>query len=123
MLQKIDALTGQALFRQWGLESWPDYDTDYYLWRDCGVFALPDRGDYIEIHMAMQIKQRWRCRDAVRDVLALIGKRDIHAPILSTSRHACNLARKSGFKYEKTMLMEFMNGTTGEVILMIKRHE
>ncbi|AXF76613.1 hypothetical protein LU631_09305 [Erwinia tracheiphila] len=119
-LQKIDALTGQALFRAWGLESWPDYDTDYYLWCDCGVFALPDHGDYVEIHMAMQSGQRWRCRDAVRDVLVRIGDREVRAPILATSRHVCNLAKKFGFAYEKTVLMEFLDGSTGEVVLMIK---
>lgn len=123
MLKKIDARTGQALFRAWGLPGWPDYCTDYYRWRDCAVFALPDHGEYVEIHMAMRPYQRWRCRDAVCDVLGLIGDREIHAPILATSRHVCNLARKFGFKYEKTVLMEFMDGSTGEIILMIRRQD
>lgn len=120
-LRRIDSATGCALMREYGLTQWQDVDTTYYSWGGCAVFALPDCGEYVEIHMSMRPDQRHRCRDAVADVLALVGNREIRAPILATSRHVCNLARKFGFVYDSTVLMEFLDGSVGEVILMIKR--
>lgn len=123
MIERIDTKTGCALMREYGLTSWPDVETRYYSWGGCAVFALPDCGEYVEIHMAMRRDERWRCRSAVADVLAMIGNREIHAPILMTSRHVRNLAQKFGFVYDSTILMEFAGGGVGEVILMIRRAE
>ena len=120
-LYKTDQNTGQTLFRAWGLPAWPDYETDYYRWRDCGIFALPERGSYVEIHMAMRPADRWRCREAVKDVLHMIGPRTVCAPVLVTSGHVCNLARKFGFRYEATVRMAFLDGTEGDVIMMFRR--
>ncbi|AIN19822.1 hypothetical protein ACIOG3_04005 [Yersinia rochesterensis] len=122
MLTKIDALTGQALMRLWGVPSWPDiFNAHYFLWAGVGVFSLIDHGTHVDLHMAMKCGERHRCRDAVTDILKRIGNREIHAPILMSSKHVCNLARKFGFEHSGIIRMEFTDGTFGDVILMIKR--
>lgn len=118
MLTKIDALTGQGLMRLWGVNSWPDLVADYWLWDGCGVFVTIDEGDHVDLHMAMKKSERHRCRLAVSDVLQMIGRRVIYAPILMSSKHVCNLAKKFGFRHEWTKVVEFIDGTTGELILM-----
>ncbi|MEY0957281.1 hypothetical protein AB7188_00050 [Providencia rettgeri] len=117
----IDKVTGSQLMRLWGVPSFPEIDADYLLWNGVGVFVLLDFGTHVDMHMAMKKGDRHRCRDAVSDVLALIGDREIHAPILATSKHVCNLARKFNFEYERTERMTFTDGSVGDVILMIKR--
>lgn len=120
MLTKIDALTGQALMRLWGVHSWPDVSADYWLWGGCGVFVTLEQGSHIDLHMAMRKSDRRRCREAVTDILKHIGEREIHAPILMSSKHVCNLASKFGFKHSEIVRMEFTDGTFGDVIMMIR---
>lgn len=117
----VDKITGSRLMRLWGVPSWPEIDADYLLWNGVGVFVLLDFGEHVDMHMAMKMCERHRCRDAVADVLALIGQREVHAPILAECRHVCNLAKKFGFVHECTKRVEFIDGTSGDVILMIKR--
>lgn len=114
----IDKITGSRLMRLWGVPSWPEIDADYLLWNGVGVFVLLDFGDHVDMHMAMKKGERHRCRDAVADVLALIGPREIHAPILAECRHVCNLARKFGFVETFRGVVEFIDSSTGELILM-----
>lgn len=118
---KIDALTGSALMRLWGVPSWPTVEGDYWLWHGIAILVVIDRGPYVELHMAMKQGERHRCRDAVSDVLDVIGKREIRALIRIEHRQVCNLARKFNFEYDCTLIMEFLDGTIGEVIQMIRR--
>ncbi|MGP1205309.1 hypothetical protein ACJ8J6_01250 [Serratia sp. CY47279] len=120
-MNHIDKVTGARLMRLWGVPSFPEIDADYLLWNGIGVFVLLDFGSHVDMHMAMKKGERHRCREAVSDVIDLIGNREIHAPILAECRHVCNLARKFDFEYERTERMEFTDGTYGDVILMIKR--
>ena len=100
MLTKIDALTGQGLMRLWGVPSFPLVEGDHLLWNGVGVFVCMDFGDHVDLHMAMKPGERHRCRDAVSNVLALIGNREIHALIEEQYRRVSNLARKMGFEHE-----------------------
>lgn len=104
--------------RLWGVPSWPLIEGAYYLWEGCGIFVCMERGSHVDLHMAMRPKERRRCRDAVSDILNLIGNREIHAPIRTEHRQVCNLAHKFDFKYDKTVIMEFLDGSIGSVILM-----
>lgn len=118
MLQKIDALTGQGLMRLWGVPSWPDVGGNYWLWHGVGVFVVIEKGAHVDLHMAMKKGERHRCRDAVADVLALIGQREIHAPIRVEHKQVCNLAHKFGFQFDGVVIMEFLDGSVGNVIMM-----
>lgn len=118
MLTKIDALTGQGLMRLWGVPSFPLVEGGHLLWNGVGIFVCIDFGDHVDLHMAMKPGERHRCRDAVSDVLAMIGDREIHAPIRVEHKQVCNLARKFDFKYEGTVIMEFLDGSIGNVIIM-----
>lgn len=100
MLTNIDALTGQALMRLWGVESWADPGAEYALWNGCCVFAVVEQGTFIDLHMAMKRSERIRCRNAVSELLDVIGGREIRAPIISSNKSVCNLARNMGFHYE-----------------------
>ncbi|MBY5301427.1 hypothetical protein FP371_24800 [Citrobacter freundii] len=118
MFTKIDALTGQGLMRLWGVPSFPLVEGDHLLWNGVGVFFCMDFGDHVDLHMAMKPGERHRCRDAVSEVLERIGDREIHAPIRVEHKQVCNLARKFDFKYEGTVIMEFLDGSIGNVIIM-----
>lgn len=118
MLTKIDALTGQGLMRLWGVPSFPEVDGDYFLWDGVGVFVCMDFGDRVDLHMAMKAGERHRCRDAVSEVLSIIGDREIHAPIRIEHKQACNLARKFGFAETWRGVVEYVDDTSGELILM-----
>lgn len=121
MLMKIDALTGQGLMRLWGVPSWPDIpNTHYFLWRGVGVFALIDHGTHVDLHMAMKRGERHLCRDAVEDILQVIGKREVHAPIRIEHKHVCNLARKFGFQEMWRGEVTYLDNSTGELIMMRK---
>ena len=100
MLTKVDALTGQGLMRLWGVESWVDPGAEYALWDGCCIFAVVEQGDFIDLHMAMNRSERVKCREAVKELLELIGSREIRAPIISSKKSVCNLALKMGFHYE-----------------------
>ncbi|MEQ9869200.1 hypothetical protein ABRP77_07945 [Pectobacterium odoriferum] len=121
MLTQIDALTGQGLMRLWGVPSFPLVDGDHLLWNSVGIFVCMDFGDHVDLHMAMMPKARHWCRDAVADVMALIGNREVHAPIRIEHKRVCNLARKFGFIETWRGVVEYIDGTSGELILM-KRH-
>lgn len=118
MLTQIDALTGQGLMRLWGVPSFPFVEADYLLWDGVGVFVCMDFGDHVDLHMAMKPRERHRCRDAVYEVLALIGNREIHAPIRIEHKQVCNLARKFGFVETWRGVVEYIDDTSGELILM-----
>ncbi|WFQ80099.1 hypothetical protein PXH59_02650 [Xenorhabdus sp. SF857] len=119
-MTKIDMITGSQLMRLWGVPSWVNYPADYYLWQGCGVFVVIERGDYAELHMAMRKQDRYRCRDAVADILSLIGNRTIHAPILSVSKHVCNLAKKFGFHLQADDMVELIDGRREQLFLMVR---
>lgn len=117
---KIDSDTGSALMKTWGVFSWPDFECDYFLWNSCAVFACMDFGDHVDLHMAMEKSNRRRCREAVRDILTLIGDRVIRAPILEESKHVCNLAKKFGFVETWRGETEFFDGRIGGLIIMTR---
>ncbi|BET97702.1 hypothetical protein [Xenorhabdus taiwanensis] len=119
-MTKIDIVTGSQLMRLWGVSSWLEYPADYYLWQSCGVFVVIERGDYVELHMAMRKQDRYRCRDAVTDMLSVIGNRTIHAPILSASKPVCNLAKKFGFYLQSDDVVELIDGRKEQLFLMIR---
>lgn len=100
MLTKVDALTGQGLMRLWGVESWVDPGAEYALWDGRCIFAVVEQGAFIDLHMAIRRAERSRCRDAVRELLEVIGDREIRAPIIPGKKSVCNLALKMGFHYE-----------------------
>lgn len=118
MFTQIDALTGQGLMRVWGVPSFPLVNGDYLLWNRAGIFVCMDFGDHVDLHMAMKPGERHRCREAVRDILALIGNREIHAPIRIEHKQVCNLARKFGFIETWRGGVEYIDDTSGELILM-----
>ena len=118
LMQRLDAVTGSQLMKVWGVPSWPDIDADYLIWRDCGVFACLDFGDHVDLHMAMRRDSRHLCREAVKDILSLIGNREIHAPIRIEHKQVCNLAKKFGFNEVWRGSVEYIDVTTGELILM-----
>lgn len=107
--------------RLWGIPSWPDVDLRYLMWDGCACFATFDHGDHVDLHMAMKPGERHKCRDAVTSVLEVIGDREIHAPIRIEHKQVCNLARKFGFVETWRGQFEFIDDTTGTLILM-KRH-
>ncbi|CDG98049.1 hypothetical protein [Xenorhabdus bovienii] len=119
-MTKIDTITGSQLMRLWGVPSWVDYPADYYLWQGCGVFVVIERGEHVELHMAMKKGERHRSSDAASDILSLIGNRVIHAPILSTSKHVCNLARKFGFHLQSDDVVELIDGRREQLFLMVR---
>ncbi|KGD75279.1 hypothetical protein HA49_08595 [Tatumella morbirosei] len=119
-MQRLDAVTGSQLMRLWGVPLWPDLEADYLLWRDCGIFVCMDFGDHVDLHMAMRKGDRHKCRDAVSDVLSVIGDREVRAPILEESKHVCNLARKFGFVETWRGNTEFTDGRTGGLIIMTR---
>lgn len=116
----IDKVTGSQLMRLWGVPSWPEIDGDYLLWNGVGLFVCLDFGDRVDLHMAMKPGERHRCRDAVSDVLQLIGNREIHAPIRIEHKQVCNLARKFGFIETWRGVVEYIDNTGGELILMTR---
>jgi len=116
----IDKITGSQLMRLWGVPSWPDIDGDYLLWNGVGIFVCLDFGTHVDLHMAMKPGERHRCRDAVSDVLTLIGRREVHAPIRIEHRQVCNLARKFGFKETWRGVVEYIDDTKGELIMMTR---
>lgn len=104
--------------RLWGVPSWPEIDADYLLWNGVCLFVCMDFGDHVDLHMAMKPGERHRCRDASVDILALIGNREIHAPIRVEHKQVCNLARKFGFIETWCGVIEYIDDTSGELILM-----
>ncbi|WP_260864050.1 hypothetical protein [Citrobacter sp. Marseille-Q6884] len=120
MFTKIDALTGQGLMRLWGVPSFPLVEGDHLLWNGVGVFVCMDFGDHVDLHMAMKPGERHRCRDAVSNVLALIGNREIHALIEEQYRRVSNLARKMGFEHECEFDGARLDGTVTNVIKMVR---
>lgn len=118
MLTQIDALTGQGLMRLWGVPSFPLVEADYLLWEGVGIFVCMDFGDHVDMHMAMKPGERHRCRDAVADILSLIGNREVHAPIRIEHKQVCNLAKKFGFIETWRGEVEYIDDTRGVLILM-----
>ena len=118
MLTQIDALTGQGLMRLWGVPSFPLVEADYLLWEGVGIFVCMDFGNHVDMHMSMKPGERHRCRDAVAEVLSLIGNREIHAPIRLEHKQVCNLARKFGFIETWRGVVDYVDDTSGELILM-----
>nr|WP_319552451.1 hypothetical protein [uncultured Vibrio sp.] len=119
-MHRIDRLTGSQLMRLWGVSSWPNVDGDYFLWNGAAVFALRDRGDYVEIHMAMKKGERHKCREAVSDALSVIGKREVHALIESQYKHVRNLAKNMGFTHHSEFEGLRKDGSVTKVIKMVR---
>ncbi|EKO3929552.1 hypothetical protein GAW91_000134 [Vibrio fluvialis] len=117
-MHQIDSLTGSQLMRLWGVESWPQVVGSYYLWNGVGVFVVIERGAHVELHMAMKNGERHKCRDAVADVLSLIGDREVWAQISTTRKHVCNLAKKFGFVEVWRGCATLFDGSKDETILM-----
>ncbi len=106
--------------RLWGVPSWPETEGDYLLWNGVAIFVCLDFGERVDLHMAMKPGERHRCREAVRDILGLIGNREIHAPVRIEHKHVCNLARKFGFSERWRGVVEYIDNTSGELILMTR---
>ena len=119
-MTSIDRVIGSQLMRLWGVPSWPEIDGDYLLWNGVGIFVCLDFGTHVDLHMAMKPGERHRCRDAVQDVLDLIGKREVCAPIRIEHRQVCNLAKKFRFKQAWRDVVEYIDGTKGELIMMTR---
>ncbi|WP_312412264.1 hypothetical protein [Pseudescherichia sp.] len=117
-MTSIDKVTGSQLMRLWGVTSWPETEGDYLLWRGVGIFVCLDFGDHVDLHMAMKPGERHLCRDAVADVLDLIGNREIHAAIRIEHKQVCNLAKKFGFIETWRGEVEYVDDTRGKLILM-----
>lgn len=115
---KIDHATGSQLMRLWGVPSWPDIRAAYWLWEGCAIFATIDCGDHVDLHMAMRPRDRRRCRDAVTAMLEAIGDREIHAPIREEHKQVCNLALKFGFIESWRGEVEYIDSSSGTLILM-----
>lgn len=115
---QVDKLVGSNLMRLWGVSSWPCVEGDYLLWNNAGIFVCMDFGDHVDLHMAMKPGERHRCREAVRDVLEIIGDREVHAPIRIEHKQVCNLAKKFGFKETWRGVVDYIDNTSGELILM-----
>ncbi|MBY8080674.1 hypothetical protein KW484_05695 [Vibrio fluvialis] len=118
VLNRIDRYTGSQLMHLWGVHAWPLVKGNYYLWNDSGVFVVIERGKYVELHMAMKIGERHRCREAVTDILNLIGNREVWALISVTRKHVCNLAKKFGFIETWRGHALLFDGSIDETILM-----
>lgn len=96
-MERICRSEGVRLMRMWGNDIWPDVEADYRLWGGCCVFAIMPLGDGNQFHMAMMPSERRRCREAMADVIRLIGDKPMLAPILLGRTSAENLAKKFGF--------------------------
>ncbi len=117
-MHQIDTLTGSQLMRLWGVESWPHVGGSYYLWNGVGVFVVIERGGYVELHMAMKKGEPHKCRNAVTDIISLIGGREIWAQISESRKHVCNLATKFGFIETWRGDATLFDGATDKTILM-----
>lgn len=115
---RIDKKTGSQLMRLWGVLSWPEIDAEYWLWHGCCIFVTIDHGDSVDLHMAMRQSDRRRCRDAVSDMLHKIGNRTVNAPIRIEHKQVCNLAKKFGFTEYWRGIVEYIDDSRGELILM-----
>ncbi len=114
---RIDTDSGIRLMRCWGIDNWPELEADYYVWGGCGVCALVDFGDVIELHMAMRKGDRCHSRTFVRNILNICNK-PIRALIEEKNKHVCNLALKMGFDYVDFYPSEMYDGTFKMVIEM-----
>lgn len=79
-----------------------------------------DFGSHVDLHMAMRKGDRHLCREAVSDILNIIGDRVINAPILEEKKHVCNLAKKFGFVETWRGQTEFIDGRIGGLIIMTR---
>ena len=114
---KVDRDSGVYLMHLWGVEDWPDIEADYYVWEGCGVCALIDFDDVIELHMAMRKDDRRHCRVFVKNILNMCEK-PVRALIQEKNRHVCNLALRMGFDYVDHYWSEMYDGSFKQVIEM-----
>lgn len=118
MLTNIDALTGQELMRQWGVDGWVDPGAEYAVWDDCCVFALAQQDGFLDIHMAMD-RSRWReCRDAGAAILDVVGNHRLRAIILPDRPKVCNYARRMGFGERTTETLTTTDGRESAFFIM-----
>lgn len=123
-LHRLDEYTGSQLMRLWGVPSWFEADGFYVLWNGVGIFVLREHGSHVELHMAMKKGERHRCREAVSDILGIIGNREVWAQIGIEHKNTCNLAKKMGFVETWHGKAKLLNGNVEEVILMKRfKHE
>ncbi len=113
----IDNLKGCQFMREWGVDSFPDIDGEFYLWDSCGVYVLIDKGDHIELHLAMRKPSRFKSRLMVKDIIESTDK-----PLIALIEHqyksVCNLAKKMGFKFAGLFNGVRLDGTETAVIKM-----
>lgn len=109
MLQKIDALTGQALFRLWGLDDWPLIDGDYLLYDGCVLVALVRQSGFIDAHIAAAPGKRYISRRASHEVISMLGNTPIRL-IIKRGNRSVNLAKKLGFTDHGLQTLNLING-------------
>ncbi len=103
--------------RIWGSTNFPLVDADYYIWQGCGIYALIDKGDFYDLHIAMRKGCRRRCREFVTDIIIQCDK-PLRALIEVKDKHVCNLAKNMGFHLVGVHPFELHDGTLTEVIEM-----
>lgn len=118
MIQQIDASTGCELLRYWGVKSWSDPGAEYFIWSDCCVFALVLQPGFVDVHIAMDVKSRSRCREAGEEMLRHIGHLRLRAIVLPDRHHVCNYARRMGFSKESAELLTDVDGNTQSFFIM-----
>jgi len=118
MLTEIDALTGQALMRLWGVEGWRDPGARYFLWNGCCVFALVRQDGFYDIHMAMNRAKRSECRKAGKEILRLFGMNKLRAVILTDRPHVCNYATRMGFGKRTNEILTTIEGRHSDFFIM-----
>lgn len=108
-LQRIDALTGQALFRLWGLDDWPPVAAEYLLFDGCIVAALMPETDFIDVHMAGKPGSRHRSRAAGEAIIARTGDVPLRL-IIKKGNRVVNLAKRLGFTDYGLQMLNLING-------------
>jgi len=120
MLQQIPPATGRQLMHEWGLP-FPDVpDAEYWLFNNCGVFAvhLNTEGG-IDGHMAMCPGFRFLSRKMCREFIEKWGHLPIRVPIEISRRHVKNVVLKmGGFVESEPQEGEHIDGTTATVFFL-----
>ena len=83
--------------REWGVNGFPAISGKWFLWGGCGVYVLIDKGEQIDLHMAMKKGHRHKSRLMVQDIIETTGK-PLNGIIDSKNKSVANLGLKMGFK-------------------------
>ena len=109
MLTKIDALTGQALLRLWGLNDWPLIPGEYLLYDGCVLIVLIQQDGFLDAHIAAAPGRRHISRAASREVLRQLNQTPVRL-IIKRGNTAVNLAKKLGFVDHGLQTLNLING-------------